>query len=130
MPTRLIATSGKLIVYQRKGDDMLIEIDCSTSYQQRIIAKKGRASNEFVNIEDLTVEEIVNKLTMSGLEVEDIENLSYIIFVKGDDSLARNYADILQVSFSSVKSLYDDKHDRLNFIKNFLRNFCFIWYIF
>ena len=51
MPTRLIATSGKLIVYQRKGDDMLIEIDCSTSYQQRIIAKKGRASNEFVNID-------------------------------------------------------------------------------
>ncbi len=46
--------------------------------------------------------------------------IDYIIFVKGDDSLARNYADILQVSFSSVKSLYDDKHDRLNFIKNFL----------
>ena len=43
-----------------------------------------------------------------------------IIFVKGDDSLARNYADILQVSFSSVKSLYDDKRDRLNFMKNFL----------
>lgn len=31
--------------------------------------------NEFVNIEDLTVEEIVNKLTMSGLEVEDIEKV-------------------------------------------------------
>ena len=28
-----------------------------------------------VNIEDLTVEEIVNKLTMSGLEVEDIEKV-------------------------------------------------------
>ena len=46
--------------------------------------------------------------------------IEYIIFVKGDDSLARNYSDILQVSFSSVKSLYDDKHDKLNFIKNFL----------
>ena len=31
--------------------------------------------NEFVNVEDLTVEEIVNKLTMSGLEVEDIEKI-------------------------------------------------------
>jgi carbohydrate diacid regulator len=46
--------------------------------------------------------------------------VDYIIFVKGDDTLARNYSDILQVSFSSVKSLYDDKHDKLNFIKNFL----------
>lgn len=46
--------------------------------------------------------------------------VDYIIFVKGDDTLARNYVDILQVSFSSVKSLYDDKHDKLNFIKNFL----------
>lgn len=46
--------------------------------------------------------------------------ISYIIFVKGDDAVARNYADILDVSFSSVKSLYDDKYDKLNFIKNFL----------
>jgi len=46
--------------------------------------------------------------------------IDYIIFVKGDDTLARNYSDILQVSFSSAKSLYDDKHDKLNFIKNFL----------
>lgn len=30
--------------------------------------------NEFVDIRDLTVEEIVNKLTMSGLEVEEIEH--------------------------------------------------------
>ncbi len=31
--------------------------------------------NEFVDISDLTVEEIVNKLTMSGLEVEEIEKV-------------------------------------------------------
>ena len=29
--------------------------------------------NEFVDISDLTVEQIVHELTMSGLEVEDIE---------------------------------------------------------
>ncbi len=46
--------------------------------------------------------------------------IEYIIFVKGDDTLARNYVDILNVSFSSIKTLYDDKHDKLNFIKNFL----------
>ena len=46
--------------------------------------------------------------------------MDYIIFVKGDDTLARNYSDILHVSFGAAKSLYDDKHDKLNFIKNFL----------
>ena len=29
--------------------------------------------NEFVDITDLTVEQIVHELTMSGLEVEDVE---------------------------------------------------------
>lgn len=61
--------------------------------------------------------------TYNGFTYKPIVNtgkIEYIIFVKGDDSLARNYSDILQVSFSSVKSLYDDKHDKLNFIKNFL----------
>ncbi len=52
--------------------------------------------------------------------VTTMGKVSYIIFVKGDDAVARNYIDILDVSFSSVKSLYDDKYDKLNFIKNFL----------
>ncbi len=52
--------------------------------------------------------------------VVEMGKAEYIIFVKGDDAVARNYADILDVSLSSVKSLYDDKYDKLNFIKNFL----------
>ena len=61
--------------------------------------------------------------TYNGFTYKPIVNMGkidYSIFVKGDDTLARNYSDILQVSFSSVKSRYDDKHDKLNFIKNFL----------
>jgi len=68
-------------------------------------------------------EDNTDTFTYNGFTYKPIVSMGkidYIIFVKGDDSLARNYADILQVSFSSVKSLYDDKHDRLNFIKNFL----------
>ena len=68
-------------------------------------------------------EDNIDTFTYNGFTYKPIVamgKIDYIIFVKGDDSLARNYADILQVSFSSVKSLYDDKHDRLNFIKNFL----------
>ncbi len=68
-------------------------------------------------------EDNIDTFTYNGFTYKPIVamgKIDYIIFVNGDDSLARNYADILQVSFSSVKSLYDDKHDRLNFIKNFL----------
>lgn len=67
--------------------------------------------------------ENTDTFTYNGFTYKPISNMGkvdYIIFVKGDDTLARNYSDILQVSFSSVKSLYDDKHDKLNFIKNFL----------
>jgi len=67
--------------------------------------------------------ENMETFTYNGFTYKPISNMGkveYIIFVKGDDTLARNYSDILQVSFSSVKSLYDDKHDKLNFIKNFL----------
>lgn len=52
--------------------------------------------------------------------VVEMGKAEYIIFVKGDDAVAKSYADILDVSLSSVKSLYDDKYDKLNFIKNFL----------
>lgn len=61
--------------------------------------------------------------TYNGFTYKPIVSMGkfeYIIFVKGDDTLARNYVDILNVSFSSIKTLYDDKHDKLNFIKNFL----------
>ena len=42
----------------------------------------------------------------------------YAAFVEGDDELAPKFADIVAVSLSSVKSLYDEKYDRGNFIKN------------
>ena len=60
--------------------------------------------------------------TYNGFTYKPIVSMGkvdYIIFVKGDDTLARNYADILQVSFSSVKSLYDDKHEQAQFYKEF-----------
>ena len=68
-------------------------------------------------------EDNTDAFTYNGFTYKPVANMGkaeYIIFVKGDDSVARNYADILDVSLSSVKSLYDDKYDKLNFIKNFL----------
>ncbi|MBQ7006527.1 MAG: PucR family transcriptional regulator, partial [Oscillospiraceae bacterium] len=42
----------------------------------------------------------------------------YAAFVDGDDELSPKYAEIVAVSLGSVKSLYDEKYDRGNFIKN------------
>lgn len=68
-------------------------------------------------------EDNTDTFTYNGFTYKPVVTMgrvSYIIFVKGDDALARNYADILQVNFAAVKQLYDDKYDKLNFIKNFL----------
>ena len=46
--------------------------------------------------------------------------LPYYIGLRGNEPA--DYTDILDVSLSSVKSLYDDKYDKLNFIKNFFLN--------
>ncbi len=52
--------------------------------------------------------------------VSPMRKCEYIAFVQGDDPLAKNYVDILDINFSSLKSIYDDKHDTVNFIKNIL----------
>ena len=68
-------------------------------------------------------EDNTDTFTYNGFTYKPVVNMGkaeYIIFVKGDDAVAKNYVDILDVSLSSVKSLYDDKYDKLNFIKNFL----------
>lgn len=52
--------------------------------------------------------------------VQDMGKVDFIAFVRGDDALARSYAEILKINFTSVKALYDDKYNHINFIKNFL----------
>ena len=42
----------------------------------------------------------------------------YAVFVSGSDTEAVRYANLLAVSFSSIKQYYDEKYDRSNFIKN------------
>ena len=51
MPTRMLATSDQLIVYQRKGDDVLISINISDDIQQKVIGRKGRGPKEFTSID-------------------------------------------------------------------------------
>ena len=42
----------------------------------------------------------------------------YMLFVEGVDPQAVKYADLLAIALSNIKLFYDEKYDRINFIKN------------
>lgn len=46
--------------------------------------------------------------------------IEYIIFVEGDDESAKCISSLLSVSFANIKTLYDEKYDKANFIKNII----------
>ena len=88
-----------------------------------ISSKEGCISANDLNCVLSFTEENTDTFTYNGFTYKPVLNMNkvdYIIFIQGDDTLAKNYINILQVSFSGVKSLYDDKHDRVNFIKNII----------
>ena len=41
-----------------------------------------------------------------------------VVFVEGEDEMARTYASIIGVSASGIKQIYDAKYDKSSFIKN------------
>ena len=51
MPTRLVASDGKLIIYQRKGEDVFIMLDISCGGNFEVIGKRGRGPNEFMSVD-------------------------------------------------------------------------------
>lgn len=52
--------------------------------------------------------------------VQEMGRVDFIVFVRGDDAMSRSFAEILKINFTSIKALYDDKYNHINFIKNFL----------
>ena len=46
--------------------------------------------------------------------------IEYIVFVEGSDKTAKSVSALLSVSFSNIKTLYDEKYDKANFIKNII----------
>ena len=44
----------------------------------------------------------------------------YAVFVHGEDELAKSICGLAAVSINSVKSFYDEKHDKTTFIKNII----------
>ena len=47
-----------------------------------------------------------------------VSKAEYAVFVEGTDDSAKKNACIIAVALSNIKQLYDEKHDRSNFIKN------------
>ncbi len=45
---------------------------------------------------------------------------NYILFVEGVDPQATRYADLLAIALSNIKQFYDEKYDRVNFVKNII----------
>ncbi len=46
--------------------------------------------------------------------------IEYVVFVEGEDEIAAGISSLLSVSFSNIKTLYDEKYDKTNFIKNII----------
>ena len=111
------------ITHQMK-DVMNRELGIITSDGHVVASSDGCISRNDLECVLSFAEDNTDTFNYIGFTYKHVANMlgkaEYIIFVKGDDTIARNYADILDVSLSSVKSLYDDKYDKLNFIKNFL----------
>lgn len=62
-------------------------------------------------------------ITVDGFTYKPIGSharLDYVVFVQGDDSNANKTANLLSIAFSHIKTLYDEKYDKTNFIKNII----------
>lgn len=46
--------------------------------------------------------------------------IEFVVFVEGQDEIAKNISALLSISFSNIKMLYDEKYDKTNFIKNII----------
>ena len=92
-------------------DETSVVIACSE------LGKIGEV-NESVNSETLssTAPFVINGYTYKSFGSN--AKYDYAVFVQGTDEYAQKYAQLLSVSFASIKQYYDEKYDRSNFIKN------------
>ncbi len=92
-------------------DETPVVIACSE------LGKIGEV-NESVTSETLnsTAPFVVNGYTYKSFGSN--AKYDYAVFVQGTDEYALKYAQLLAVSFASIKQYYDEKYDRSNFIKN------------
>ena len=97
-------------------DETSVVIACSE------LGKIGEV-NESVNSETLssTAPFVVNGYTYRSFGSN--AKYDYAVFVQGTDEYAQKYAQLLSVSFASIKQYYDEKYDRSNLRMLFLTTF-------
>ena len=94
-------------------DDKGVVIACSQ------LSKIGTSHNEILDEISYTYDILVS----DGYTYRPIGSharIDYIVFVEGDDDIAKSISALLSVSFSNIKTLYDEKYDKVNFIKNII----------
>ncbi len=94
-------------------DDKGVVIACSQ------LAKIGSVQKEILDelsysYETLVIGDCTYRPIGSHARIE------YIVFVEGTDDAAKSISALLSVSFSNIKTLYDEKYDKTNFIKNII----------
>ena len=78
---------------------------------------------EIISLVDFTSLAVSDIMTVDGYTYKCFGSSSrseYAVFVSGTDEIARKYCLILAVAMGNVKQYYDEKYDKVNFIKNIL----------
>ncbi len=94
-------------------DDKGVIIACSA------LAKMGESHKEALE----EVSYSFDTVTLEGYTYKPVgthARIDYIVFAEGTDEKAANAVAMLSVTLASIKTLYDEKYDKANFIKNII----------
>ena len=94
-------------------DDKGIIIACSQ------LTRIGEAHREILEEVSYTFDTI----TWDGYTYRPVGSharIEFVVFVEGQDDTAKSVSSLLSISFSNIKTLYDEKYDKTNFIKNII----------
>ena len=94
-------------------DDSCIIVACSDP--TRIVETMGAVRSDLVSVGDTFVADNFTYKPFGSSSHPD-----FAVFVSGIDDSARKDATVLSVAMNSVKQRYDEKYDKVNFIKNVL----------
>ncbi len=94
-------------------DDKGIIIACST------LSRIGESHREALDEVSYSFDTVV----IDGFTYRPVgthARIEYVVFAEGNDEKAKSAAAMLSVTLSSIKTLYDEKYDKTNFIKNII----------
>ncbi len=94
-------------------DDKGVVIACST------LSRIGESRKEALDEMSYSFDTVV----LDGYTYRPVgthARIEYVVFTEGVDEKAKSASSMIAVALSSVKSLYDEKYDKTNFIKNII----------